>query len=127
MQLKLSAFILLLFLVSGACGAAELAPGQRAEIDNLLNRLGESGCKFNRNGTWYSAAEAKAHLVVKLNYLLKRKLLATTEQFIELAASKSSMSGKSYLVQCQGSPASPSASWLTAELHKLREKNRRSS
>ncbi|HSQ52771.1 MAG TPA: DUF5329 family protein, partial [Nitrospiraceae bacterium] len=61
-------------------------------------------------------------LVVKLNYLLEQKLVGNTEQFIELAASKSSTSRERYLVVCQGMQPVPSASWLNAELQKLRVK-----
>ena len=121
-QFKLSAFVLSLFIAAAPCEAAELSPWSRVEIDTLLNRLGESGCQFNRNGTLYTATEAKAHLVVKLNYLLEQKLVGNTEQFIELAASKSSTSRERYLVVCQGMQPVPSASWLNAELQKLRVK-----
>jgi len=60
----------------------------------LLRRLEASGCEFNRNGNWYPAAEAESHLLRKLNYLQDRDMVQTTEQFIELAASSSSMSGQ---------------------------------
>ena len=114
--------VLSLFIAAVPCEAAELSSRSRVEIDTLLNRLGESGCQFNRNGTLYTATEAKAHLVVKLNYLLEQKLVGNTEQFIELAASKSSTSRKHYLVVCQGTQPVPSATWLNAELQKLRVK-----
>jgi len=65
----------------------------RAEIDALLNRLQISNCEFNRNGSWHSASEAKAHLLRKLDYLESSDAVHNTEQFIELAASKSSSSG----------------------------------
>jgi hypothetical protein len=119
---KLSTPALSLLIAAAPCEATELPASARAEIGALLNRLGESGCQFNRNGSLYTATEAKAHLAVKLNYLLERKLVGSTEQFIELAASKSSTSGESYLVVCQGAQAVPSASWLGAELQKLRVK-----
>ena len=122
MLFKLSALVLSLFIAAAPCEAAELSSRSRAEIEALLSRLAESSCQFNRNGTLYTATEAKAHLVVKLNFLLERKLVGSTEQFIELAASKSSTSGENYLVVCQGAQAVPSASWLNAELQKLRVK-----
>ncbi len=52
--------------------AAPLPPAARADVDALLTRLQSSGCEFNRNGSWYSGAEAKAHLLKKLDYLEAR-------------------------------------------------------
>lgn len=91
-----------------------------AEINSLLERLQVSGCQFNRNGTWYTAAEAKAHLLDKLEYVEKRVALKSTEQFIDLAASKSSMSGKPYQVRCGNTAPVESKLWLTKELKAMR-------
>jgi hypothetical protein len=86
---------LLTCCVAIAATAAPLSPVARAEIDGLLVRLVASGCEFNRNGVWYTAAEAKSHLSQKLKYFEDRGMVQTTEQFIEMAASSSSMSGAS--------------------------------
>ena len=86
---------LLTCCVAIAATAAPLSPAARAEIDGLLVRLVASGCEFNRNGSWYTAAEAKSHLSQKLKYFEDRGMVQTTEQFIEMAASSSSMSGAS--------------------------------
>jgi len=102
--------------------AADLPATSRAEIDALLNRLGTSGCQFNRNGSWYSSADAKAHLAKKLNYLMEKNKLDGTEQFIKLAASSSSMSGKPYQVRCGDSQPVASQTWLTTELQTIRAK-----
>lgn len=104
------------------CRAAELSATSKAEINTLLDRLGESGCEFNRNGTWYDAEKARAHLARKLDYLVDKKLIANTEQFIALAGTKSSISGKDYLVRCANEPPSSSAVWLTKELKAVRAK-----
>jgi hypothetical protein len=90
------------------------------EIDGLLDSLTTSSCEFNRNGRWYTAAEAKAHLLTKLRYLEDRGMLHSAEQFIEMAASTSSMSGQPYLVRCGGAPPVASRAWLTAQLRNLR-------
>jgi len=102
--------------------AADLPATSRAEIDALLNRLGASGCQFNRNGSWYSSADAKAHLAKKLNYLMEKNKLDGTEQFIKLAASSSSMSGTPYQVRCGDSQPVASQTWLTTELQTIRAK-----
>lgn len=100
--------------------AAPLPPAARAEVDGLLTRLQTSGCEFNRNGSWYSGADAKAHLQKKLEVLEGKDMVSTAEQFIARGASGSSMSGKPYLVRCAGKAPVESAQWLKAELQQLR-------
>ncbi|MEZ2311764.1 DUF5329 domain-containing protein [Paraburkholderia sp. RCC_158] len=100
--------------------AGEARPVVQAEINSLLNRLETSGCGFNRNGTWYSGIEAKSHMLAKLHYIESRTALQNTEQFIELAATRSSVSGKPYVVKCGNGPGEPSATWLTKQLQSLR-------
>lgn len=101
--------------------AAPTAAPVRAEIDALLGKLQTSGCQFNRNGSWYSGAEAKSHLLRKLEYFEDKGNVKTTEQFIELAASKSSSSGKTYQVKCGNEAAADSKQWLNKELATLRK------
>lgn len=115
-----TAIALLLSLAATATFAAPLPPAARAEVDALLTRLQSSGCEFHRNGSWYAGAEARAHLLKKLDYLEGKALVTTAEQFIERGASGSSMSGKPYLVRCAGQAPVESARWLTAELQALR-------
>jgi len=115
-----AALLLLGCVLTATVGAAPLPTPARAEVDALLARLQSSGCKFNRNGSWYSGADAKAHLLKKLDYLESKDLVKTAEQFIERGASGSSMSGKPYLVRCAGKAPVESARWLAAELQQLR-------
>ena len=103
-----------------ATASAEPPPQTQREIDQLIDALGHSGCEFQRNGTWYPAGEAQKHLRRKYDYLRKRDLVATTEQFIERAGTQSTMSGKAYSVRCPGQAAVPSAQWLGAKLSALR-------
>lgn len=91
------------------------------EILHLFEYLKESNCEFNRNGSWYSSAEAVKHLETKYNYLMKKGLINTAEQFIDRAASRSSMSGQSYLVRCNDPKPIRSSDWFTDELKRFRE------
>jgi hypothetical protein len=93
----------------------------RTEIDALLASLQSSGCQFNRNGSWYSGSEAKDHLFRKLRYIEGRDTIQSTEQFIELAASRSSSSGRAYQVRCDGQEPTASQAWLTRQLTVNRE------
>jgi hypothetical protein len=100
--------------------SATLPATARVEIDALLDRLQASGCTFSRNGTWYTGADAQTHLRRKLEYLADRGALQTTEQFIEKAASASSVSGQPYLVKCGNSAPVESKMWLSEELKNVR-------
>ena len=110
--------------VHGAAFAAQPEPATRVEVPQLLNRLGASGCTFQRNGSWHSAPEAQAHLEKKYNYLLDKGKVRTTEDFIELAATRSSMSGTAYQVRCGTQPVVPSAAWLRGQLREVRQQKR---
>lgn len=114
--------VLLMALVT-VCGVAFADPTPapvRAEIDAMLNRLETSACQFQRNGTWYDSARAKAHLLDKLGYIEKRGTVQSAEQFIELAASRSSVSGRPYQVRCGGAVPVESRQWLRDQLTILR-------
>ncbi|MGW8393092.1 DUF5329 family protein [Pseudoduganella sp. HUAS MS19] len=100
--------------------AAPLPAPARAEVDALLARLQTSGCQFNRNGSWYSGADARTHLLRKLEYLEKKDMVRNAEQFIDLGASASSSSGKAYMVKCGAAAPVESKAWLGAELKAIR-------
>jgi hypothetical protein len=107
-------------IVSGAVIAQSPTPVAAREITHLFSALQNSKCEFYRNGTWYNAQKATEHLHRKYNYLLKKGLVTTAESFIELAATKSSMSGKPYLVRCGNTQPVSSKSWFTGKLKELR-------
>ena len=109
---------LLVLLAGISAFAAEIPQNVRTEIAALLVRLENSGCEFNRNGTWYDAPRAKAHLERKLQ--AADGSVQSTEQFIELVATKSSLSGRPYLVRCGGGMPIPSQEWLADQLTEIR-------
>ena len=116
------------FIQAGVTAAVLAIPAAQAntptttavEIDGLFSALLQSGCEFNRNGSWHSAKQASQHLQGKYDYLLKKNLVPNTEAFIERAASQSSMSSKPYLVRCPGQPEVNSKQWFTDQLQKIR-------
>ena len=115
----------LLFLLAG--GAVAQTPSAKTiqEVGQLFAALKESNCEFSRNGSWHNAKKASEHLQRKYDYLLKKGLVTTTESFIELAATKSSMSGKPYQVRCGNAQPVSSQSWFTNKLNVLRSTGRR--
>lgn len=110
---------LLLFALSVAAAQAPPAKVTR-EIGQLFSVLEHSGCQFQRNGSWHDAAAASAHLRRKYDYLLKKGVVTSTERFIELAATKSSMTGTPYRVRCSGAPTVDSRTWFSRQLTELR-------
>ncbi len=100
--------------------ASPALPPLRAEIESLLKKLQDSGCEFNRNGSWFAGDQAKKHLTRKLNYLERKSLIKTSEDFIHLGASASSSSGKPYLVRCGSAQPVESKIWLQDQLKVLR-------
>lgn len=110
---------LVLLVVTGLAAAAPPPAAQR-EIAGLFAALDRSGCRFQRNGRWHDAAQAHAHLQRKYDYLLRRDAIDSAERFIDLAASRSSMTGRAYAVQCPGQPAVDSATWFRRALAKVR-------
>jgi hypothetical protein len=119
-----AALALVLGLVAMAEVQAEPPAAVRAEIDYLLARIAESGCAFNRNGTWYDAARAVAHLQYKYSYLAGRGAIKSTEDFIEMAASRSSMTGHPYWIRCDDAATVASGPWLRGQLAAYRESNK---
>ena len=81
-----------------ACDEPEPGADARSqqEILGLLRFVASSGCLFIRNGSEYPATEARDHLQKKLDYLEKKGLVDSSEDFIARAATESSMSGKPY-------------------------------
>jgi hypothetical protein len=114
---------LLAMLMAATAGSASAAPSEaaRREIGALIGALDGSSCRFQRNGSWHDAAEARAHLQRKYDYLLKKDKVDTAEQFIERAASQSSISGKAYRIACPGQPEQTAAAWFGARLLALRQ------
>ena len=116
-MIRSAAFVVLAL----AAFAADAAPDAkaRAEIAGLMASL-DGACRFQRNGKWYGAADARKHLQRKYEWLLERDLVDSAEQFIERAASRSSLSGKPYRVACPGSAEQEAGPWFQALLKRLR-------
>jgi hypothetical protein len=110
--------LLMAFMLTGTA-QADVPPEQQPEVAHLINFVQSSLCKIKRNGTTYQGEEAAAHIRKKYDYF--RGKIKTTEQFIEYAASKSTMSGKYYTVQCDGQKPIRTQDWLLRELAVYRE------
>ncbi|AZC63943.1 YfeK family protein [Pseudomonas chlororaphis] len=107
-------------LAVASSAQAQTTPQAAQEIKGLLDFVEHSQCQFVRNGTEYPAPQARQHLEKKLNYLEGKDMVSSAEDFIDLAATKSSMSGKAYEVRCPAG-SQPASSWLKAELQRQRQ------
>lgn len=103
------------------CSAAGSPDGAR-EIERLIAALGDSDCEFQRNGRWHDAVDAEQHLRRKYEWLRKRDLAGSPEQFIERAGTRSSITGRVYQVRCPGEPVVQASDWLRTRLQALRRR-----
>ena len=67
--------LLALIVALSILPAARAAPPPAAqiEINHLLGLIEQSGCEFFRNGTWYDAQRAQAHLRAKYDVLVAQR------------------------------------------------------
>ncbi len=103
----LTAFLAFAFFAAAVSGRDDVA---NREIEAVLGAIARSDAQFVRNGSAYPAPEAIAHLRMKLNYAGER--VKTAEDFIEGIASKSSMSGKPYLIKKPNGESEPAGPWM---------------
>ena len=88
------------------------------EIASLLLFIEKSEeCTFIRNGKHYDSHKALQHVEKKYAYFKER--INTAEDFILYSATKSSITGRPYMVICSGVSNSTS-DWLNAKLDMLR-------
>ena len=110
--------IALLLITSGA--SSDVPPEQAAEVEHLINYLADSDCRMVRNGRSHSAKDGAKHMQRKYKYF--RDEISSTEEFIEYSATKSTMSGKYYEVQCAGQEPVLSSDWMLEELEAYRSR-----
>ncbi|WKD49799.1 DUF5329 family protein [Microbulbifer spongiae] len=111
-------FLVLLGFLSmvPVCLSTETA---KKEIEYLIGFVLNSNCTFIRNGKPHTADEAVKHIQRKYNYF--RDDINSAEQFIELAASKSALSGRPYYTYCDSQKNKQlSSDWLLIALQKYR-------
>lgn len=106
-------------LVSSVC-IADVSTAQKVEVAHLLQFVKDSACIVNRNGSEHDGASAAKHMKKKYKHF--EDDIQSTEDFIRLSATKSTMSGKYYQVKCPGKQTVKTQDWLLAELKTLRTK-----
>jgi hypothetical protein len=109
----------IVFAVFSGPIAADVPPAQKQEVEHLLKFVRQSSCTIDRNGTTYSASEAVSHIQKKYAYF--KGEIESTEDFIDLSATKSTLSGNYYLVSCDDGEQIRTREWLLQELRSFRE------
>ncbi len=108
---------LLLILGAALLPAADKGPSEKEKIEALIKHVeGMEDAVFIRNGTEYDAKTAAKFLRGKWD---KDSGVKTAKDFIEKIASKSSTSGKPYMIRFKDGKEVKSADYLTKELEKI--------
>jgi hypothetical protein len=117
--------VLGLFLIAADSQAAPGNSTVKKEIDHLLAYIEKSNCMYIRENHEHSAADAVKHISLKYRHYYNE--ITTTEDFIELSASRSSLTGRAYLVRCGETEAIKARPWLLAELNTFRKQDNQQS
>ncbi|TLU66320.1 hypothetical protein FE810_06395 [Thalassotalea litorea] len=119
MKHRLWILVSALFALSPLAYGSEIDKETKQEIQHLLDYVGESGCKYERNGDFHQGEEAVEHIQKKYDYFVDD--IETTEDFIAKSATQSLISKKKYMIHCPQQDAVPSGDWLLEELDRYRE------
>jgi len=117
---------LLALVLSGLPPAHAVPPttctGLQTTVEYLMGQVAHSDLTFIRNGRPHTGAEAAEHMRKKYEHF--RDEIKTANDFIDLAATKSLLSGSPYQVVTKEGEHVPTAEWLRAALRACRASNR---
>jgi len=102
--------------------AAQQEVLNKQEIEFLQTTVQQAPCEFFRNDKSYDAQKAVEHILMKYHYFESR--IKTAEDFIDLCATRSLITGKEYGIQCADQPKKPLAEWLADHLYEYRLENK---
>ncbi|SEL89119.1 hypothetical protein SAMN05216262_1302 [Colwellia chukchiensis] len=88
------------------------------EIAHLLSYVERTQCLYERNGTKHNGVAAVKHIRKKYQYFADK--ITSSEDFIKYSATKSTISGKHYLIHCPKKATRKSRDWLLMELNRFR-------
>ena len=122
-KIPIFGFVLYLFLGCYIAFAETAAESEKlaTTINYLLSFVENSDCTFIRNEKAHTAKEAVAHMRRKYGHF--KDEINTPEEFIRLAASKSIMSGKPYMVRIKNGKLMKSETWMLEALEDYRAEN----
>ena len=113
-------FLPALLLACASLAAAAPSADEHQRIQTLIQRVEKmTTMSFLRNGTAHTAAEAAQHMQAK--YAHFKNKIATAEDFVDLCASRSEMTGKPYMVKMGDAAPVEAGTYLKEELRTLRK------
>ena len=112
--------ITLLIIFGLQTATADVPAEQKPEVEHLLEFVRQSDCVMVRNGTEHNVEDATSHIQKKYDYF--KDDITSTEDFIRLSATKSTMSGKYYTIRCTDKEVIRTQDWLLEELAVFRNK-----
>jgi hypothetical protein len=105
-------------LAAAAWGGDTMPPAERSRVDRLIQYVeSRTDVAFVRNGAAYSSKDAAAFLREKMGAMGGQ--VTTARQFIDLIATRSSMSGEPYTIRHPDGRTEPSAKFLHDELKRM--------
>ena len=108
-----------LLLFAPAAGQSTQAADTDKAIRHLMDYVARSNLTFIRNASTYTSAEAAEHMNNK--YLHFKEDIKTAEDFIELCATRSMLSGKPYFIIDKEGNRIRTSEWLKSELAAYRD------
>jgi hypothetical protein len=112
---------MLLLLLSGHLRAQDEPTDVSGQIAHLIDFIAASPCSFIRNDDVYDGKAAAGHIRQKYDHY--KDEIASAEDFIDRAASRSLLSGRPYQVHCPGVAIMPARDWLLLELTAYRARS----
>jgi len=119
LRLIMKKTILVISMIFSTQLCADVPVNQVDEVSHLLDFVKNSKCIINRNGTDHVGEKGVKHIASKYDYF--RDDIKSTEDFIQYSATKSTMSGKYYMVTCPGKKTIQTQDWLLDELKRFRK------
>lgn len=108
-------------LTCASLALATPSADEHATITALIQRVEQmTTMSFMRNGTAHTSAEAAQHMQAKYAYFKEK--ITSAEDFIDLCASRSEMTGKPYKVKVGDAAPRDAGEFLREELRKVRNR-----
>jgi hypothetical protein len=111
----LCAVLMLLCAWVGMATEADLSQ----TVEQLLAKVEKSDATFIRNGDSHDGKAASEHMRRKYEHFKKK--IKTPEDFIDLCANKSELSGKPYQIKTKDGKVMPSKDWMLERLAEIRK------
>ena len=94
-------------------------PAYKDEINHLLKYVEITKCIYIRNGDKHDGKDAQKHIKRKYDYF--EDDISSSEDFIRLSATQSTMFGSKYYIKCPNEEKVKSSQWLLDELERYRK------